>query len=112
MATTADGTPIAVTEHIVTHSVDEGLMNGLVMLIAELRIANRFAGNTPEPATVPAGCDHEPWTFRDPKPPHDDMVAFLDDRQQVRYIPTARANEVPRHWRRVLLAPARGEDDA
>lgn len=45
----------------------------------------------------------EPWTFHSP---HDkcDVTVYVDDRNQVRHVPTSRRREVPAGWRRVLLA--------
>lgn len=88
---------------VITHRLDpeqfDVLTNGLAMLIAELRVAN--LGGTVEPE--PAACHHEPWQFHSP---HDklDVVAFVDDAQQVRHVPVTRADEVPKAWRRILLA--------
>jgi len=45
----------------------------------------------------------EPWTFHDPRQKCDVSV-FVDDRNQVRHVPTTRRGEVPASWRRVLLA--------
>lgn len=103
----------SIPESVITHHLAgdqfDTLANGLIMLIAELRIAN---GSRRDPEPAPAACDHEPWTFRDSRPPHDDVGAWIDDRNQVRHIPEKDAGDVPRHWRRVLLAPARDEDGA
>lgn len=78
------------------------IANGLVMLIAELRAANVFAGRTPEPEPTPAPAAKQ-WTFHDPRQKCE-VGAWLDDREQVRHIPLDREDEVPGHWRKLLLA--------
>lgn len=89
----------------VTHRFAEDqfdvLVNGIAGLIAELRIANGRAATAPRPAPVPG----EPWTFHSPQEKRD-VVAFVDDRNQVRHVPVDRADDVPATWRMILLAPS------
>jgi hypothetical protein len=89
-----------ITHHLASDQFDT-IANGLIMLIAELRIAN---GTRRDPEPAPADCDHEPWQFTSPKPPHERLLAFVDDANQVRHVPVTRADEVPAGWRRILLA--------
>lgn len=88
----------------------ETIVNGLAMLVAELRVANRFAGSAPAPEPAPPGEPLDLWTFHDPHLKRE-VGAWVDDRNQVRHIPVTDADVVPRHWRRIRLDPARGEDD-
>ena len=96
----------SIPESVITHHLAgdqfDTIANGLIMLIAELRIANG-ARRDPDPDPAPAACDHEPWQFHSP---HDkvDVVAFVDDANQVRFVAVTRADEVPAGWRRILLA--------
>lgn len=48
----------------------------------------------------------EPWSFHDPSQKCD-VVAYIDDRNQVRHVPVSRSSEVPRAWRRVWLEDRR-----
>jgi len=48
----------------------------------------------------------EPWAFHDPKQKCD-VVAYIDDRNQVRHVPVSRSSEVPKAWRRVWLEDRR-----
>jgi hypothetical protein len=45
-----------------------------------------------------------PWVFHDSRQ-RCDVMAYVDDREQVRHVPTSRATEVPASWRRVWLQP-------
>ena len=56
-------------------------------------------------AVTPYDLGLEPWAFHDPRQ-RVDVVTYVDDRNQLRHVPTTRAGEVPRHWRRVWLEPA------
>jgi hypothetical protein len=48
----------------------------------------------------------EPWAFHDPGQKCD-VVAYIDDRNQVRHVPVNRSSEVPKAWRRVWLEDRR-----
>lgn len=91
------------TDHQHTHRLADDqfdvLADGVAMLIAELRIANRSATGEPDHSTGPAV---EPWTFYSPHH-KGDVAAFLDDANQLRHIPANHASEVPAGWRRVYL---------
>jgi len=71
------------------------------------RDAERRAAE-PEPAEAHALTPYDlglvPWTFHDPQQ-RCDVMAYVDDREQVRHVPTTRATEVPASWRRVWLQP-------
>lgn len=56
------------------------------------------------PAQTPYDLGLEPWTFRDPQQGCD-VVAYLDPQNQIRHVPTTRATEVPKTWRRMWLEP-------
>lgn len=99
-----------IPESVVTHHLAgdqfDVIVNGIAMLVTELRLANgprRPADAGPEPA--PVTCGHEPWTFHDPRQKCD-VTAFIDDRNQIRHVPLSRLGEVPGGWRRVFLAAA------
>jgi hypothetical protein len=57
-------------------------------------------------ARTPYDVGLEPWTFHSPS--HGgDVMAYIDDRNQVRHVPTTRTSEVPKAWRRIWIeAPA------
>jgi hypothetical protein len=61
------------------------------------------AGDEPK-ALTPYDLGLMPWTLHDPQL-RCDVVAYVDDREQVRHVPTTRATEVPASWRRVWLQP-------
>jgi len=54
------------------------------------------------PAITPFDLGLEPWAFVDPQQ-NCEVVAYLDDRNQLRHVPTTRASEVPGKWRRVWI---------
>jgi hypothetical protein len=93
----------------ITHRIADDqfdtLINGLSMLIAELRLTSHSNTTpaTPEQPEAPVG---EPWTFYDPHLKRE-VGTWVDGRNQVRHAPLNRADEVPSTWRRILLAPPR-----
>ena len=62
------------------------------------------AEQAPKPATTPYDLGLEPWAFHDPRQACE-VVAYLDPQNQVRHVPTTRASEVPKAWRRMWLQP-------
>ena len=58
----------------------------------------------PRPAQTPYDLGLEPWAFTDPRQ-QCEVVAYVDGQQQIRHVPTTRASEVPKAWRRVWLEP-------
>lgn len=58
------------------------------------------------PAQTPADLGLEQWAFRSPSAGCD-VVAYVDDHNQVRHVPTTRTSEVPVRWRRVWLEDRR-----
>lgn len=71
---------------------------------------------TPPAAAAPspfAGPYYEPWSFYAPQEA-EDVLAFLDDRQQVRHIPVSVvAQGVPSAWRQLFVrAPEPDPQDA
>lgn len=59
----------------------------------------------PMPAPItPADLGLEVWTFHDPHQ-QTQVAAYIDDRGQLRHVPTNRTTEVPKAWRRVWLEP-------
>jgi len=78
--------------------------------IAEfVRTVGELAGQRSAPAgpaltNDPYDLGLEPWLFYDPHQKIDTM-AYVDDRNQVRHVPSNRATEVPKAWRRVWLEP-------
>lgn len=62
------------------------------------------ADDEEERAITPFDLGLTPWQFHSPA--HGgDVVAYIDDRNQVRHVPTTRATEVPKTWLRVWLEP-------
>lgn len=60
----------------------------------------------PEPAQTPYDLGLVPWAFHSPS--HGgDVVAYVDDRNQVRHVPGTRTSEVPKNWMRVWLEDRR-----
>lgn len=74
-------------------------VRGIIERYAE--IATVHGAPPAEPAA--AGPDVEPWTFHDPRLKCE-VIAFLDDRQQARFVPLVRVGEVPKGWRRLYVA--------
>lgn len=63
--------------------------------------------DAPQPASRnPYDIGLEPWAFHDPAQKCD-VVAYIDDRNQVRHVPASRSSEVPKAWRRVWLEDRR-----
>jgi hypothetical protein len=61
------------------------------------------AVETPPPAPQDLGL--EPWTFYDPQQKAV-VMAYVDDRNQVRHVPVTRTSDVPKAWRPVWLGAA------
>lgn len=84
-----------------THKLDEAQLD---LLLNALR-----AALTPPPAApddgharTPYDAGLEPWAFHSPT--HGgDVMAYIDDRNQVRHVPTTRTSEVPKAWRRIWI---------
>jgi hypothetical protein len=55
------------------------------------------------PAITPFDLGLVPWAFHDPQQ-NCEVVSYLDDRNQVRHVPTTRMTEVPKKWRRLWVA--------
>jgi len=90
---------------VTVHLADvDPLVNLGALLIKALRLEIEPAPDEPEPAQTPYDLGLEPWTFVDPQR-RTEVVAYLDDRGQLRHVPTTRASEVPKAWRRVWLEP-------
>lgn len=58
-------------------------------------------------AVAPAGSnpnrpDVEPWVFHSPSAACD-VVAYLDDHNQIRHVPVTRTVDIPGSWRRVFV---------
>lgn len=74
----------------------------------DMLAALRTGGPTHDPSCVTAQTPYDlgliPWQFHDPRQKVD-VVAYVDDRNQVRHVPTTRATEVPKTWQRVWLEP-------
>lgn len=76
-----------------------------IQALAEAFAAGRRAGEQPTtPAQTPYDLGLEPWTFHSPSHKAD-VMAYVDDRNQVRHVPLTRTSEVPKTWRRVWLEP-------
>jgi hypothetical protein len=76
-------------------------------LVSVAALAIGRAAATPPPADplptmTPYDLGLEPWTFVDPQQKCE-VVTYLDDRNQLRHVPTTRASEVPGKWRRVWI---------
>lgn len=68
-------------------------------------IVNPPQAGTPVHARTPYDVGLEPWAFHSPS--HGcDVMAYIDDRNQVRHVPTSRTSEVPKAWRRVWIEAA------
>ena len=83
-----------------THKLDDEQFGALMRAIA----APAADAAAPAPATTPYDLGLEPWTFHDPRQACE-VVAYLDPQNQIRHVPTTRASEVPKAWRRVWLQP-------
>jgi hypothetical protein len=83
-----------------THKIDDAQFAAFIEAIS--------APLAPPADTVPARTPYdlglEPWTFHDPSQKVD-VMAYIDDRNQVRHVPTTRTSEVPKAWRRVWIEP-------
>jgi hypothetical protein len=88
-----------------THRLDPDQFSTLVDLLAAKPLPA-----TPEAAAGTSRNPHdiglEPWSFHDPAQKCD-VVAYIDDRNQVRHVPVSRSSEVPKAWRRVWLEDRR-----
>jgi hypothetical protein len=78
-----------------------------VQALAEAFAAGRAVERVAVPPveTPPAGPHDvglELWTFHDPQQKID-VMAYVDDRNQVRHVPVTRASDVPKAWRPVWL---------
>jgi hypothetical protein len=83
---------------------DPEALGALMRQVAETaRIAATPAAE-PEHALTPYDLGLAPWVFHDPRQGCD-VMAYVDDREQVRHVPSTRATEVPASWRRVWLQP-------
>lgn len=86
--------------------VDEQLARALRGL---LRLGEPIAPPAPEPAAethalTPYDLGLAPWAFHSPS--HGgDVMAYVDDRNQLRHVPSTRTAEVPPTWQRVWLQP-------
>lgn len=79
----------------------EGAAEALAKALRELATppaAPEAAGTSRNPYDIGL----EPWSFHDPSQKCD-VVAYIDDRNQVRHVPVSRSSEVPKAWRRVWL---------
>lgn len=86
------------TQHVVIHFSDASMQ-----ALRDAFAAGRVAEPAP-PAQTPYDLGLTPWAFHSPSH-RCDVVAYVDDREQVRHVPTTRATEVPASWRRVWLQP-------
>ena len=68
------------------------------------RRAEQQAAEPQQRALTPYDLGLEPWAFHDPRQACE-VVAYLDPQNQLRHVPTTRASEVPKAWRRVWLQP-------
>ena len=95
---------LVVTVHLadVDPLVNLGVL--LVEALKTLRPEPEPAPDEPEPAQTPYDLGLEPWTFHAPRE-NCDVVAYVDPQNQLRHVPTTRATEVPKSWRRVWLQP-------
>lgn len=90
-----------------THRLDPDQFSTLVDLLAARTlpaglVVTAAAGTTRNPYDIGL----EPWSFHDPAQKCD-VVAYIDDRNQVRHVPVSRSSEVPKAWRRVWLEDRR-----
>lgn len=83
-----------------THKLDEDQFTAFLAAIS----APLADAGAQTPATTPYDLGLEPWTFHDPRQACE-VVAYLDPQNQVRHVPTTRASEVPKAWRRMWLQP-------
>lgn len=93
------------TRQTLTHRLDPDQFATLVGLLAAPPaglVAVAAAGTTRNPYDIGL----EPWSFHDPGQKCD-VVAYIDDRNQVRHVPVSRSSEVPKAWRRVWLEDRR-----
>jgi len=68
-------------------------------------IINAIRPPAPAPVDQSEAADpYEPWTFYDPKR-QSEVTAYLDPQNQLRHVPLGQIPDVPKTWRRVLLAP-------
>jgi hypothetical protein len=77
-----------------------------------IRSATPASQPSPPPAEAPAAAplwDYVPWRFYAPREDCD-VIAFLDDREQVRHVPAVSAANVPAGWR-MLYVRAPREDE-
>lgn len=82
---------------------------GAILASAVIEVIDRLTENQHRaaeaaPATTPYDLGLEPWAFHDPRQACE-VVAYLDPQNQVRHVPTTRASEVPKAWRRMWLQP-------
>jgi hypothetical protein len=95
-------TPIQRIEISFAPGADDTLVQFFKGLLAPMP-----AETEPEPEVhtpTPYDLGLAPWVFHDPRQ-RCDVMAYVDDRDQVRNVPTSRATEVPASWRRVWLQP-------
>lgn len=96
-----------IQEHVHTHHLADDQFEavvGLLMRIATPLPAEPVPADDEQHATTPFDLGMTPWCFHSPV--HGaDVVAYVDDRNQLRHVPTTRATEVPKTWQRVWLEP-------
>jgi len=91
-----------IQEHVVTvHLAEIDLLVNLGTLIAE-RLGTPPPADA-APAVTPFDLGLVPWAFHDPQQGCE-VVSYLDDREQVRHVPTTRMTEVPKKWRHLWIA--------
>ena len=80
-----------------THKIDDEQFAAFIKAISE-----PVSLPATERAQTPYDLGLEPWTFHSP---HDqaDVVAYVDDRNQLRHVSPSRVSEVPKAWRRVWV---------
>lgn len=94
-----------ITEHVHTHHLADDQFEAVVGLLMRL-VTPLPAEPEAEPAgtTTPYELGMHPWQFHSPA--HGgDVIAYIDDRNQVRHVPMTRMTEVPKTWLRVWLEP-------
>lgn len=76
-------------------------------LVEQHATARALPAEPAKPATNPLDLGLELWSFHSPSAACD-VVAYVDDHNQVRHVPTTRVGDVPRHWRRIWLEDRSG----
>lgn len=86
-------------ETVHRHHLDAEQFDTLVSLLARLLPPPLPAAGTPTLEDLA-----EPWAFPSPRHRGEQVIAFVDDVNQVRHVLASRVDEVPTTWRKMWLA--------